>query len=462
MKQQLTESRAELDAALSADVLIVDDDPDILALLRRWLEKAGYRVETMASAGESLSRMAVATPRVVITDYIMEEMDGISLLEEIQRQYPLLPVIMLSGKAEIPDAIRATQLGVCAFLTKPVKREELVEQIAGALQQAGHSADGAEDVFTKSIIYKSKVMADMIDRARMVATTSSPVFISGDTGSGKEVLARAIHDAGSRREQRFIGINCGAIPEQLLESELFGHEKGAFTGAASRHEGLFQAASGGTIFLDEVGDMPLGLQVKLLRVLQDMQVRPVGSTSAVKVDVRIISATHVDLDKSVEAGEFREDLYYRLNVLPLHMPALSERREDIAILAGHFLDQQAARSGRPRRPFAPDAMEWLVAAPWPGNVRQLGNVVEQCNVLSTGKLIPLSAVQDALRAQSSNMQTMEEARRIFERNYIIGVLRITNGNVANATRIAGRNRTDFYKLLNRHGINPSDFRTSDK
>jgi two-component system response regulator GlrR len=255
-------------------------------------------------------------------------------------------------------------------------------------------------------------------------------------------LARAIHEASPRRDKPFIGINCGAIPEQLLESELFGHEKGAFTGATNKHEGLFQAANGGTLFLDEIGDMPLGLQIKLLRVLQDFEIRPVGSVRSVSVNVRIISATHNNLEEAVKAGQFRQDLYYRLNVIPLYMPSLAERREDIPLLLDYFLERLANRRNEKKKRFAPAALEYMIGAPWPGNVRQLMNVVELCATLTKTDIIPLSMAKRALRDEPGQFQTLKDAKQAFERGYLISMLRITDGHVSNAARIAGRNRTE--------------------
>ena len=305
-------------------------------------------------------------------------------------------------------------------------------------------------------------MADIVDLAELVGDSNVTVFISGATGTGKEVIARAIHSFSSRREEAFIAVNCGAVPEQLLESELFGHEKGAFTGASSKHDGLFKAANNGTLFLDEIGDMPLSLQVKLLRVLQDFEVRPVGSTRSYPVDVRIISATHQNLDLAVKEGDFREDLYYRLKVVPVNMPALAERREDIPLLAAHFLQIRAKQNKSKAKHFAPDAMDYLLAASWQGNIRQLINVVELCVTLSKTEVIPLSLVKTALQDQPAPLQTLKDAKQEFERNYLISVLRLSQGQVANAARIAGRNRTEFYKLLNQHNINPVDFRNKSE
>ena len=244
-----------------------------------------------------------------------------------------------------------------------------------------------------------------------------------------------------------------------MESELFGHEKDAFTGANSKHEGLFPAANGGTLFLDEIGDMPLDLQVKLLRVLQDFEVRPVGSTKSIPVNVRIISATHNDLEALVRDGEFREDLYYRLNVVPLNMPKLSERPEDVPLLLEHFLGEHAGKSRQTKKRFAPDAMSYLTAASWPGNIRQLINVVELCATLTKGDIIPLAMAQRALREEPARIKTLKEAKADFERKYLVSLLRVTEGNVASAARIAGRNRTEFYKLLNQHGLDTASFRS---
>jgi two-component system response regulator GlrR len=286
------------------------------------------------------------------------------------------------------------------------------------------------------------------------------VFIAGASGTGKELLARAIHRASPRAEKPFVAINCAAIPENLLESELFGHRKGAFTGAAYEHRGLFQAAEGGTVFLDEIGDMPLPLQAKLLRVLQERQVRPVGAIQDIPVDVRVVSASHRDLESGLKEGWFREDLYYRLNVVALQLPLLAERREDIPALASHFLRDVAVRYAKTVTALAPEAMELLVGAPWPGNVRQLQNVIEQAIALSTSAIIPASLIQSALRSEPAAWASLDEARREFERDYLVRLLRLTQGSVANAARLAQRNRTEFYKLLERHELDPKLFKGS--
>ena len=439
-------------------VLLVDDDKDSLVLLSLWLNKAGFEIVTAGSGPDALTRIETERPDAVITDLMMAGMDGMELLRQIHRQNPLLPVIMVSGQAQIPDAVAATHLGSAAFLTKPIDREELVGQLQRALRIYGQDPQASLAEISKRLVFRSAVMADVLEQARMVADSDITVFISGETGTGKEVLARVVHEFSPRREHPFIGINCGAIPEQLLESELFGHEKGSFTGATGRREGLFQAANEGTLFLDEIGDMPLSLQVKILRVLQDFEVRPVGSNRLVPINVRIISATHRKLEDAVARGEFREDLYYRLNVVPLHLPSLAERREDIPALLDHFLEQVAQRRKQPRKRFAPEALEYLTAAPWPGNVRQLINVVEQCAALSKTDIVPLSMAKRALRDEPGGILTLKEATEGFERNYLIRVLHMTAGHVTNAAKIAGRNRTDFHKLLSQYRIDPAEFR----
>jgi len=439
-------------------ILVVDDDADHLALVERWLSLEGFDVAGAENGEAAMAAVEAQRPDLVISDLVMGDVDGIRLLREIHRYDPVMPVIIMSGQAGIPEAVKATHLGASAFLTKPIDRDLLVEEARQALSAyTGNGLQGG-DGFAPKMVHRSQVMSELLGRARLVADVDTTVLITGDTGTGKEVLAEAIHSASSRSQSPFVAINCSALPEELLESELFGHEKGAFTGAMTRHEGLFQAADGGTLFLDEIGDMPLALQSKLLRVLQDFKVRPVGSTQAVPVDVRIISATHHHLEKLVEQGDFREDLFYRLSVVPLHMPSLRERREDIPLLADHFLRRVAERTRRPVKRFAPDALRYLTGADLPGNVRQLQNLVEQCSVLSPSDIIPLTLTAQALREKPAQIPTLDEAKQVFERRYLIGILRAAAGNVTTAASMAGRNRTEFYKLLGRHNLDPTRFR----
>ncbi|MGH8493223.1 MAG: sigma 54-interacting transcriptional regulator [Moraxellaceae bacterium] len=446
---------------MTTRLLLVDDDRDLLHLLSMRLESAGYEVSTEESAEAALARLSMERPQLVLSDVRLPGMDGLGLFEEIRRRHPGLPVILLTAHGTIPDAVDATSRGVFDYLTKPFDGRALLEKVAQALaltSPAGSVMPSADESWREAIISHSARMAELLAEARLVAASDASVLIGGESGSGKELLAQAIHRASPRARKPFVAVNCGAIPEPLLESELFGHVKGAFTGAVQTREGLFQAAHGGTLFLDEIGDMPLSLQVKLLRALQERVVRPVGSSQSVAVDVRVISATHRNLDEAMAEGAFREDLYYRLNVVRLNLPTLAERREDIPLLANHFLAQLAEKYGKTLRGFAPEALKALATAPWPGNVRQLYNVVEQVCALATSALIPPGLVQRALRAPDSEVLAYSEAKARFERDYLVRLLKLTEGNVADAARLAERNRTEFYRLLQRHDLSPDLFR----
>ena len=439
----------------SANLLLVDDDPSLLKLLGMRLSSEGFSVFTVPGGPEALRLLQREKIDLVISDLKMDEMDGLALFAEIQKISPGMPVIILTAHGSIPEAVAATQQGVFSFLTKPVDRDALYSAIDQAL---AHRAPASDDAWRESIVTRSPIMLRLLEQARMVAQSDVSVLINGQSGTGKEILAQAIHAASPRAGKAFIAINCGALPEQLLESELFGHAKGAFTGAVSQREGLFQAAEGGTLFLDEIGDMPQALQVKLLRVLQERKVRPLGSNRDLDINVRILSATHRDLPKAMEKQEFREDLYYRLNVVSLKIPALHERAEDIPLLANHLLKQAAERHKPFVRSFSTDAMKRLMTASWPGNVRQLVNVIEQCVALTSAPVIGEALVEQALAGENTVLPTFVEARNQFELNYLRKLLQMTKGNVTHAARLAGRNRTEFYKLLSRHELDASDFK----
>lgn len=439
----------------SANLLLVDDDPGLLKLLGMRLTSEGFHIVTAESGQEALKLLLKEKIDLVISDLRMDEMDGMALFAEIQRQQPGMPVIILTAHGSIPDAVAATQQGVFSFLTKPVDRDALYKAIDEALELVTTVSD---EEWSKDIVTRSPQMLRLLEQAKLVAQSDVSVLINGQSGTGKEVLAQAIHRASPRAKKPFIAINCGALPEQLLESELFGHAKGAFTGAVSSREGLFQAAEGGTLFLDEIGDMPMALQVKLLRVLQERKVRPLGSNRDIDIDVRILSATHRDLPKAMERNEFREDLYYRLNVVNLRIPTLSERADDIPVLANHLLRESAKRHKPFVRSFSTDAMKCLMTASWPGNVRQLVNVIEQCVALTTAPVISEALVTQALQGENTALPTFAEARGHFEMTYLRKLLQMTKGNVTQAARMAGRNRTEFYKLLSRHGLDANDFK----
>ena len=443
-------------------ILIVDDDPDILNLLGMRLKAAGYEIASAENGKEALAQISINRPALVISDLRMPEMDGFDLFDAIHQNDSTLPVIMLTAHGSIPDAVSATQRGVFGFLTKPFNSKSLLQLVESAMRMGvgEHTPASGNDAqaWRSAIVTRSPHMENLLGEAKLVAVSDASILIQGESGSGKELLARAIHEASPRRAQPFVAINCGAIPEALLESELFGHSKGAFTGALRDHKGLFQSAHGGTLFLDEIGDMPMPLQVKLLRALQERCVRPVGSNQNVAIDVRVISATHRNLTEEMKSGKFREDLYYRINVVGLEIPSLAARREDISLLANNFLQQLSKKYGKKLNGFAPEAMELLIAAPWPGNVRQLQNIVEQTVVLSTTPLVPASLVQKALQDDIGGFVPLETARKNFERDYLVKLLKATNGSVTQAARLAQRNRTEFYKLLQRHELTPALFK----
>ena len=440
----------------AAKILVVDDDPNLLRLLSLRLTKEGFEVIEANSGERALALLGTQLPRLVITDVRMGGMGGMQLFEHIHRSHPALPVLILTAHGNIPDAVSATRRGIFGYLTKPFEAKDLMAEVERALAVGAPRADGED--WRKEVLTRSPLMERVLADAMLVAASDASVLILGESGSGKELLARAIHAASARRALPMVALNCGALPEQLLESELFGHLKGAFTGAARDHKGLFQAAQGSTLFLDEIGDMPVPLQVKLLRALQERQVRPVGSTQNIAVDVRIISATHRDLQAEIAAGRFREDLYYRLNVVQVALPPLAQRREDIALLATHFLTQLSARHQRTLNGFAPEALQRLVTSPWPGNVRQLLNVVERCVVLSTTAIVTIALVERALTAPADEFDSFDDARSRFERGYLTQLLRVTDGNVTQAAKLAKRNRSDFYSLLARHQLDPGSFK----
>ncbi len=443
-------------------ILVVDDDAALRELITLRLEANGFRVETVDSGEAALAQLALARPDAVLTDMQMNGMDGMALFRAIHARDPALPVIVLTAHGTIPDAVAATQQGLFGYLTKPYDAPTLIGLLKRATRFPASGPEAVNDSWRSEIVTASPAMNALLAEARLAAQSEASLLIQGESGTGKELLARAIHRASPRRAKPFVAINCGAIPAELLESELFGHVKGAFTGAGRDHPGLFQSAEGGTVFLDEIGDMPAPLQVKLLRVLQEGEVRPVGATETRPVDVRILSATHRNLEEAIAGGEFREDLYYRLNVVTLTLPPLRERREDIPLLAQYFLSTLTEKYRRRIHGFAPDALDMLVAADWPGNIRQLHNVLEQCCALCTTSTIPASLVSRALRDKPAEIQPLAEARAAFERDYLVTLLKLTRGQVSEVARLAGRNRTEVYRLLQRHGLTPALFKDRDE
>ena len=441
-------------------ILIVDDDADILKLLEIRLSASGYQVVSASSAEEAITLFHVNPAALIISDLRMPNMDGFALFQAINALDATVPFILLTAHGSIPEAVHATQQGVFSFLTKPFDSKALLQQVESALKISSPQAHdlSSDEAWRSKIASCSPQMDSLLSRAKLVAASDASVLIQGESGTGKELLAKAIHLASARAQAPFVAINCAALPEALLESELFGHTKGAFTGAVKDHTGLIKNAHGGTLFLDEIGDMPLALQAKLLRALQERVIRPVGASSDITIDVRVICATHKNLQLEMHANRFREDLYYRINVVNLEIPPLAARREDIGLLANYFLSIFKTKYRKQLNGFAPEALEILLSAPWPGNVRQLQNVIEQVVVLSTTPIITVASLQKALQDNVSNMVSLETAKKNFEQQYLINLLKATQGNVAQSARIAGRNRTEFYKILDRHHINPALFK----
>ena len=439
-------------------LLLVDDDRSLLKLLSIRLEAEGFRVHTAESADQAIQVLRNEAIDLMLTDLRMEGASGLELFEQARHFYPGLPVIIMSAQGTIPEAVTATQMGVFQFLTKPLNKNYLLSAIEGALQHCGVSQVELVENWREHIVTRSPVMELILNRVKQVANSDVSILITGASGTGKELLARALHDARDGQIGALVAINCGALPAQLLESELFGHVKGSFTGAVSNHIGLFRAAHGGTLFLDEIGDMPLALQVKLLRALQERRIRPIGATTSEPVDLRIISATNRDLEIHMREGLFREDLFYRLNVVNFDLPSLADRVEDIPLLANHFLRETGAYQAGNVTSFAPGAVEILIHAKWPGNVRQLQNVVQRTAALSTTPVIPESLVREALAVEDQYMPSLTQARQQFEHDYLVKLLQLTGGSVSEAAVLAQRNRTDFYKLLKRHDIHPERFK----
>jgi len=444
-------------------ILVVDDDEALLRLLSMRLSANGFAVTTCATGEEALTLAKREMFDLALTDLRLPDRDGLSVLEELKLIHPDLPVLLLTAHGTIPNAVEAMQKGAFGYLTKPFDDKELQATLERALEQQRMSREiqrlkllVKELYGLENVIARSPKMQALLDQVARVAETDATICLLGETGTGKEVIARVIHCNSRRARGPFIGVNCGAIPESLFESELFGHVKGAFTGAQQAKRGLVQSAQGGTLFLDEIAEMPLTLQVKLLRAIQEREVQEVGAERPCKVDVRFIASTNRDLSAAVRAGAFREDLYYRIQVFPITIPPLRERRDDIPFLAQHFLQQSARRMQKEIRGFLPEAMQKLTLHHWPGNIRELENAVEKAVVLSSQDMITPDLLPSVTQEPTGQVKPLTEARDEFEQNYLKAILQLTGGNISRAAQIAGRYRADFYKLLKKHGLHPGD------
>ncbi|HEY3973071.1 MAG TPA: sigma-54 dependent transcriptional regulator [Candidatus Sulfotelmatobacter sp.] len=446
---------------LKAHLLIVDDEANTLASISRAFRLAGHEATVCDNAAKALELAKAQNYDLILSDVVMPGKDGLTLLEELKQQGVSAPVVMMSGQAHIEMAVRATRLGALDFLEKPVSSDKLMLTVENALKLQRLEKENRQlrqRLGKHEIVWKGEAMRRMMAQLERVAASESRVCIFGETGTGKELVARTIHEKSPRSAGPFVTLNCAAVPAELIESELFGHEKGSFTGASGRHIGKFEQADQGTIFLDEIGDMPLNMQAKLLRVLEEGEVERIGGDKPVTVNVRVLVATHRDLEARVREEKFRQDLFHRIHVFPLLLPPLRERRDDIPALVGHFAEQVCAQNGWKPVAFTTDAMEALQSHTWPGNVRELRNMVERLMLLATDSAVDLATVQMALPktagAVSASVGSGALADRVelFEREVIVAELKHSHQNVSLAAKTLGLERSHLYKKAEQLGI----------
>jgi len=444
-------------------ILVVDDDQGLLQLLKMRLAAMGFDVTTCTSGEEAVAEARRQIFDLAITDLRLGGLDGLAVTEELLLIHPNIPVLILTAHGSIPNAVEAVQKGAFGYLQKPFDDKELRGNIEKALAQQRMSREiqrlkllVKELYGLENVVARSPKMQVLFQQIAQVADTDATICLFGETGTGKEVLARVIHCNSRRARGPFIALNCAAIPDSLFESELFGHIKGAFTGASNSKRGLIQSANGGTLFLDEIGEVPLPMQVKLLRAIQEREVKEVGADYSMKVDVRIIAASNKDLGEAVRLGTFRNDLYYRIQVVPLTIPPLRERRDDIPLLVQHFLKQSNRRMNKDIRGFTPGAMQKLMLYPWPGNVRELENTVEKAVVMSRQDMITPDLIPSIRPSAEGQLRPLTEAKEEFEKRYLKEVLQLTGGNISRAAQFAGRYRADFYKMLKKYGMHPAN------
>ena len=453
---------------MSKTILVVDDEKDIRISLTGILEDEGYQVLTADNGIEALECARLELPDLVLLDIWMPGMDGLETLERLKILFPQVTVIMISGHGTIETAVRATKLGAFDFIEKPLSLDKVLISVVNALCMKELRVENEELKRAVANEYEmigfAPVMAALREQIMRVAPTSASVLVTGENGTGKELAARSIHYYSLRRDRPFVAINCAAIPEELIESELFGHEKGAFTGAVSQKKGKFDLADGGTLFLDEIGDMSLRTQAKVLRIIQERCFERVGGTKQVTVDVRIIAATNKKLDEEISQGRFREDLFYRLNVVPFRVPALRERCEDIPLLVQHFVAQFYRREGRESKTFQPEALGLLSGYDWPGNVRELKNIVERILIMTPGRTITAAdvpelrgtpAMADFFEQRLDGIQivgTLREAREGFEREFIIQKLEENDWNISRTAEVIELERSNLHRKIKSYGI----------
>jgi len=461
-------------------ILVVDDNPNLLELIRMRLESADYDVIATADETQAISALKERLFDLCIVDLMLANGDGLTLMDEFRGINPDVPTIILTAHGSIESAVEAMRRGAYSYLTKPFEPSDLLMQIERALEnrKLNYEIKRLKDIINErfdfaNIIARSGKMRAVLDVVSRIAKLDSTVHIHGESGTGKELIAKAIHLASDRKDKPFVALNCAALPESLLESELFGHEKGAFTGAVKSTRGLFTQAHGGTLFLDEIGDMPRATQSKLLRVLQERQFYPVGSEMPLEVDVRVIVATNKDLEDQVRKGLFRDDLFYRIHVIPVYLPPLRERKDDIVPLLEHFLKKYSQHMKKEVKGLTPEALRKLMLHDWPGNVRELENTIEYAVAMTQSDTVTEDYVlqgksvaaerapsfsTEGIEESSAGLRPLKDARDAFERDYLIQVLSMTEGNVSQAAKLAGKYRADFYDLLKKHDLKAHEFK----
>jgi two-component system response regulator GlrR len=447
-------------------LLVVDDDLNILKMLKMRLESEGYQVQTASEIEAAKDLAATNEYELAILDLKLSGGSGIDLMKSIRDVDADLPVIILTAYGTIESAVEAMKEGAYIYLTKPFDYRELLLQVKNGIEKSKLSREVKrlrsiirQDHRIQNVIGQSEAIKKVLDLTCLAAESSSNVFISGESGTGKGVIARALHQLSDRKDKPFVSLNCAAIPGTLLESELFGFEKGAFTGATARKKGLFAQADGGIIFLDEITEIPIAIQGKLLKAIDEREFYPLGSQQTVKVDIRIISASNKEIETEVENGNFRSDLFYRIHVFPIRMPPLRDRREDIPLLVRHFLEKYAEKMNRKIKTLTPQALQGIMVHSWPGNIRELENVIEcavgmaRDDVISEDLIVICQSRKDV-----STFRSFKESKQEFERSYLIELMKISRGNVSHAAKLSGKYRADLYALLEKHNLNPLEFR----
>ncbi|WP_457641024.1 sigma-54-dependent transcriptional regulator [Persephonella sp.] len=435
-------------------ILVVDDDKDILSLISIKLKSFGFEVHTEKSPLSALDRISLENFDLILVDQLMPEISGLEFIDLLKEKNDHIPVILMTAYGNLEDAVLAMKKGAFHYITKPLNFDELKIIIDQALEISNLKKEVQElkSILYTDIIAESPQMKEILETVKKVSLFDTTILITGESGTGKELIANLVHKNSRRKDKPFVAINCGAIPPDLLESELFGYKKGAFTGANTDKKGLIEEAEGGTLFLDEIGELPIDLQVKLLRVLQENEIRPLGSSKAKKIDVRFIAATNKDLKKMVEEGKFREDLYYRINVIPIHIPSLRERKEDILPLAQFFIKKYSSKYNIPQKKLSEKAKQQLLSYKWEGNVRELENLIERTLLTTDTEIIDSFPISVSKLYTDKEIKPFKVAKEEFEKNYIQNLLRSTNYNISKASKISGITRAQIYRLMKRYNL----------